>query len=668
VVVAHNLKYRWWTADLQAKKRELRQAYLAAGRSTQDETYLSLKREYALLIKKTRRCKWQEYTSSSVTIPLQAKLLRVISQEPRPALGAMRIGDGTTYTDSVLDSLGILLDEHFPEHIRGLPTRPVKGPHMLHDIAWITPELVKKAIRLFAKGKRAGPDDITPEMLKHLPEEALTHLTSLLQMTISSGYTPICWKEANVIFLPKPAKTDYADPRSFRPITLSSFILKTLERLVLWHVNRTTLQTAPLSKAQTGLRRGHSTDLALSRLTLHLEQARSTRQTVTGLFMDIKGAFDNVPYRDLIDILRSKGLPEDIVYWYSQMLTSRCSFTQDANSGDRILMTHTRGVPQGGILSPLMWNLFFDPVLLGVQTPTNIVIGYADNLCVLQAHEAHLETILQAQMALSVMEIWSRRTGMQFCPKKSESLIFQWSRKRVTDLPQLQIYGRPITRSTSVRYLGLDITDRLNWWPHIQNKLKSAKRLLKRTNDVLGRLWGPKPTLVKWTLDAVVNPKVLYGSHVWHSLLRKQKLQDGLRRINRLGVLSMAPCRLNTPSRGLEILTGAVPLHIKAARKNILTLARFRLHHPDTPILGHTLDIYNSMRDTGLADFPMDDIPSTETPTLFQSYIDTPLPALLTDPWIHINGDEGVDPTAPVISIYTDGSKLDNQRDKKVIA
>jgi len=110
------------------------------------------------------------------------------------------------------------------------------------------------------------------------------------------------------------------------------------------------------------------------------------------------------------------------------------------------------------------------------------------------------------------------------------------------------------------------------------------------------------------------------------------------------------------------------PLHIKAARKNILTLARFRLHHPDTPILGHTLDIYNSMRDTGLADFPMDDIPSTETPTLFQSYIDTPLPALLTDPWIHINGDEGVDPTAPVISIYTDGSKLDNQRDKKVIA
>jgi len=53
-----------------------------------------------------------------------------------------------------------------------------------------------------------------------------------------------------------------------------------------------------------------------------------------------------------------------------------------------------------------------------------------------------------------------------------------------------------------------------------------------------------------------------------------------------------------------------------------------------------------------------------ETPTLFRSYIDTPLPELLSDPWIHINGDEGADPTAPMISIYTDGSKLDNQKDK----
>lgn len=310
--------------------------------------------------------------------------------------------------------------------------------------------------------------------------------------------------------------------------------------------------------------------------------------------MDIKGAFDNVPYQELIAILHEKGTTPEVVTWYDRLLTSRITFAAGDKTGHKHIVQHTRGVPQGGILSPLMWNIFFDPLLVKLQSATNRVIGYADDLCILEAHYSPHETLLRAQEALRIMEDWSHRNRMEFCPKKSENLIFTWGRGRPPDLPSLKLGDSTVTRSTEVTYLGLQINTKLNWWPHIQGKIKKAKHLLRRSNEAFGRLWGPKPAMIKWSLDAIVTPKILYGSHVWHTLLGTQKLQDALHQVNRLGIISVAPSRLRTPTRGMEMVLGTVPMHITAERKNIMTMARFRLHHPTTPIVGHTKAIMAS--------------------------------------------------------------------------
>jgi len=220
----------------------------------------------------------------------------------------------------------------------------------------------------------------------------------------------------------------------------------------------------------------------------------------------------------------------------------------------------------------------------------------------------------------------------------------------------------PVTRTTSVTYLGMKINDKLTWWPHIQDKIKKAKHLLRRSNDTFGRLWGPKPTMVKWLLDAVVAPKLLYGSHVWHSMIGTRKVQDALHQINRLGIISVAPSRLRTPTRGMEIILGTTPLHLKAERKNILTLTRFRMHHPDTPVVGHTRAIMDTMAMTGLAGFPLDDIPVTTTPTLFRTYIGSPPPEDPGVRWVKIDTKVAVTVTDSIVSIYTDGSKMENTR------
>jgi hypothetical protein len=58
-------------------------------------------------------------------------------------------------------------------------------------------------------------------------------------------YIPLYWRWSRVIFIPKPGKDLYANPQSFRPTTLSSFLVKALDRLIGWELETMTLRSNP---------------------------------------------------------------------------------------------------------------------------------------------------------------------------------------------------------------------------------------------------------------------------------------------------------------------------------------------------------------------------------------------------------------------------------------
>jgi hypothetical protein len=68
------------------------------------------------------------------------------------------------------------------------------------------------------------------------------------------------------------------------------------------------------------------------------------------------------------------------------LLKTRCTYAQnDNNPTEQRTIIHTRGVPQGGILSPLMWNLAFDSFLEEMKNSPEVrtVAGYTDDVCLL---------------------------------------------------------------------------------------------------------------------------------------------------------------------------------------------------------------------------------------------------------------------------------------------
>ena len=95
-----------------------------------------------------------------------------------------------------------------------------------------------------------GPDGLKSVAFQDVPNNILYRISKLYKACIKLKYTPSLWCEADVIFLAKPEKPRYDIPNSFRPISKFNVILKGLEKLVKWELERSSLSVKPLHKNQ----------------------------------------------------------------------------------------------------------------------------------------------------------------------------------------------------------------------------------------------------------------------------------------------------------------------------------------------------------------------------------------------------------------------------------
>ena len=73
---------------------------------------------------------------------------------------------------------------------------------------------MKKSLAEFDPLSAAGPDGIRPVMLQKAWETINAAYTSIAKASYITSHTPDCWRNATGIFLPKPGKGDYYNPKS----------------------------------------------------------------------------------------------------------------------------------------------------------------------------------------------------------------------------------------------------------------------------------------------------------------------------------------------------------------------------------------------------------------------------------------------------------------------
>ena len=138
------------------------------------------------------------------------------------------------------------------------------GSKVYKEHAWITTDRLRKALNSFGSKKAPGMDGLTQEVLKLVSDECLDLFGQLFNCMLSLNYTPANLRTSKVIMIPKPGKDDYSKPKAYRPISLTPFLFKLLERANAWDIMETALARNPLHKRQHAYRMGRSTESAIS--------------------------------------------------------------------------------------------------------------------------------------------------------------------------------------------------------------------------------------------------------------------------------------------------------------------------------------------------------------------------------------------------------------------
>jgi hypothetical protein len=152
----------------------------------------------------------------------------------------------------------------------------------------VTYRRVEWAIDTFAPYKSPGVDGIFPALLQEGWEVLIPYLIKIFRVFLATGYVPTAWRPVKVVFIPKPGRNSYCGPKDFRPISLTSFLLKTLERLVDGFLRDEILVSKPLHSNQHAYQAGKSVETALHQLVVRVEKALDQQEVALGVFLDIQ--------------------------------------------------------------------------------------------------------------------------------------------------------------------------------------------------------------------------------------------------------------------------------------------------------------------------------------------------------------------------------------------
>jgi hypothetical protein len=434
-------------------------------------------------------------TALPATIQM-ARFTKMVRSTPTRTIGVLQKGDGS-FTNTPHEAIDVVSEKAFPdstlldfaEFTSALEFESeVEGSYTYGPVPWMEKSTLRRSLAQFKRNKSAGPDGFKPLVLQQLPDLALKRLRQLYEASYYSGFVPNDWLKSKVVFLPKPGKDNYALPGSYRPISLTSFLFKNMERVIYFHLLETSLKDNPLSPRQHAFRPGYSTDSALSMTVGKIERGILRKKGLSlALFLDIAGAFDNLSTSYAAKSMLNRGFDPKIVKWYSYYLNNRtCSVTIKGVTRNRSLR---RGVPQGGILSPLCWNIAVDELLKLFDDVTDdeqvLLNAYADDLVLIVNGTDQVVLFLALQNALFKVQAWALEAGLTVSPSKSEAVLFTHCRKFAYP-PNVLLDGVALVWKDSVKYLGLWLDRGLNWSLHMTKKLTSCRKLLMQLRGSLG--------------------------------------------------------------------------------------------------------------------------------------------------------------------------------------
>ena len=400
-------------------------------------------------------------------------------------------------------------------------------------------------------------------------------LQSLYRHSLILGYVPKIWRGVLVTFLSKPGKDDYSKAGAYRPISLMSFILKGLEKLIDRVIRQEDLMVNKLMPEQHAYQKGKGTESAIHHLVNYIEKSTLNKKVNLTVFIDISGAFDNTATETIIEHSKEKGIKEWIIKWMIMMLKNR-RVKASSKSCDKRFKPN-RGCPQGGVLSPLMWSLVVDSLIKRLKKAGLHVTAYTDDLAISTMGNYASICCQKINKALKIVETWCNETGLYVNPEKTELVRFTKRTKKDLKMCKIKLFGEELKLTRSVKYLGIYLDTKLSMLEHINQTYKKGIKSLWATKSMIAKTWGLSPKMMLWVYKQIIIPRITYGSlTTWKAINDKKSYFNMLNKIQRMALLMVTGAMRTTPTTALEVITNTIPIDVKVKSNAILAYKRLK--------------------------------------------------------------------------------------------
>ena len=372
--------------------------------------------------------------------------------------------------------------------------------------------------------KSPGPDNFYPRILKELSKELSEPLFLFFSKSLIDGVLPKIWKDAHVT--PVYQNGEKCSPGNYRPISLTSVICKTLEKLtgnaIVDHMEKNSL----FNNSQHGFMKTRS---CITQLLATLEEWTDLLDQnflIDVIYLDFQKAFYTIHHQRLLSKIHAYGIRGKVYEWARNFLLNRRRKRVVLNYSKSTWSEVTSGVPQGSALGPILFILYVNGLPIVLSCVSKL---FADDTKMYRSVDFYGDSNT-IQMDLYELDNWSSSWQVKFNIQKCKVLHLGKKSPRNFYL----VFDKDNKCLSSIKDiseqpdLGIQMDESLKLEKQTSNVGKKANGVLASTRRTFKYINKDSfPILYK----SLVRPHLEYCSSIWSPYMVKDiKLTESVQR------------------------------------------------------------------------------------------------------------------------------------------
>ena len=370
---------------------------------------------------------------------------------------------------------------------------------------------VSDCIKMLSANAAPGPDGIPAKMIKEANSSFSSMLNNILQCSIDSGDIPGILKMAFVTPIHKGDSR--SEPANFRPVSLTSHLIKTLERVVRRELVSYLETNQLMDVNQHGSRAGKSTLSQLLQNQDEILTAMENGENLDAVYLDFSKAFDKCDHGVLLHKIKRLRIKGKLGKWLQNFLTGR----QQVILVNKVKSKYSKlvsGIPQGSVLGPILFLIYISDIGQDLSANTQTLV-YVDDTKVKQRVTSE-EDVEVMQQELIKLDNWAKTNNMEF--NKGKFVVLRYGENEILKEETDYFSGNfeeIIERKQSLRDLGVQLTDDGGFEEQIERVCKKARQ---KSGWIFRTFYSRNTDFLKQVFKSLVQPHLDYCSQLWAPL------------------------------------------------------------------------------------------------------------------------------------------------------